>query len=59
MTGINEWIKLAVLDFEENRYYAQNGVNRSSVITGGPLLLHTSLDYAFGSFKHVQVSIFW
>ena len=29
MTGINEWVKLAVLDFEENPYYAQNGVNRS------------------------------
>ena len=29
MTDINEWVKLAVLDFEENPYYAQNGVNRS------------------------------
>ena len=38
MTGIKKWVKETCLDLKENSYYAQNGVNGSSVRTEGPLL---------------------
>ena len=41
--GISEWAKVTVLDFTENLYYAQNGVNESSVRTVYPLLFRTGL----------------
>ena len=41
MASIKKLVKVTVLDFEGNLYYAQNGENGSSVRNSGFLLLRT------------------